>query len=146
MDQRHGYVMIVDDGLGLDLDFWRADLGVYDELETNLSYTDWHTLGIEILFQDGVDNDLVTLHLNGSPIYTGPSWESYYTAHSESVDRLCFDTYVDAAHLGNGLYIDNVLISDGIPGGVVPEPSTVAVWGMLGGLGLIISRRRRKTA
>jgi MYXO-CTERM domain-containing protein len=30
--------------------------------------------------------------------------------------------------------------------GTVPEPTTLAIWGMLGGLGLIAARRRRRTA
>jgi hypothetical protein len=127
MDQRHGYVRIQDSGAGLDVDFWNAVAGDYDPIATGLSYTDWHTLGINIIFNDGVDNDVVDVYLNGVLLYSGPSWEAYYTAHSESVDRLSFDTYLNEAFLGGGLYIDNVLIDDI----VVPVPGA-ALLAMLG--------------
>jgi len=152
MDSRHGYVNIFDDGAGFDLGFWRADLGVYDSLDTSLSYTDWHTLGIEILFNDGTGDDVVNLYVDGATIYTGPSWEAYYST-PQSVDRLSFDTYLDASHLGEGLYFDNVLISDQGPGAVpqpnaVPEPASLVIWGLLGAgcAGLAVVRRRRRAA
>ena len=128
MDQRHGYVRILDSGAGLDVGFWNAPLGVYDTVTTGLSYTDWHTLGINVIFNDGLDNDVVDVYVNGGLLYTGPSWESYYTGYAESVDRLSFDTYLNTSFLGGGLYIDNVLIDDI----VVPIPGAV----LLGILGL----------
>ena len=143
-DQRHGYVVIADDGAGFDLKFWDPVLGDYDLIDTNLSYTDWHTLGIEIFFNDGVANDVVNVYANGSAVYTnGVSWESYYTDHAESVDRLSFDIYEDVTQLGNGLYFDNILIAETNPGVVIPLPA--AAWMgfvLLGGMGLL--RRRRK--
>ena len=144
MDQRHGYLTISDDGSGFDLGFWRADLDSYDILDTNLSYTDWHTLGIEILFNDGASNDVVNLWVNGSMIYSGPSWEAYYTDHAESVDRLSFDTYLDTSHSGKGLYFDNVLISDEGPGGVIPEPASFFIWSLLITFGVSVGRWRHR--
>jgi MYXO-CTERM domain-containing protein len=40
------------------------------------------------------------------------------------------------------LSIDNVLLTT--PDAPVPEPTTLAIWGMLGGLGLVAARRRRR--
>ncbi len=145
-DQRHGYVNILDDGAaGFDLHFWRADLDAYDVIDANLSYTDWHTLGIEILFHDGPANDVVNLYVDGSMIHTGPSWEAYYTAHSESVDRLTFDTYLDERYLGAGLYFDNVLVAEQQPpAAVIPEPSTLTIFAV--GLACVaLCRWRRRT-
>ena len=121
MDQRHGYVRIQDSGVGLDVDFWNAVTLAYDSVATGLSYTNWHTLGINIIFNDGVANDVVDVYVDGGLLYSGPSWEAYYTTHSESVDRLSFDTYYNASFDGGGLYIDNVLVDDII----VPIPGAV---------------------
>ncbi|NLS93988.1 MAG: PEP-CTERM sorting domain-containing protein [Planctomycetaceae bacterium] len=40
-----------------------------------------------------------------------------------------------------GMLLDNVKLEN-----AVPEPTTLAIWSALGGLGLIAARRRRKTA
>ncbi len=42
------------------------------------------------------------------------------------------------------LAIDNVLLTT--PDAAVPEPTTLAIWGMFGGLGLVAARRRRRAA
>ncbi len=144
-DQRHGYVRIQDSGLGLDLDLWDATVGDYSSIATGLSYTDWHTLGIDILFNDGAANDVVTIYVDGGSVLTGPSWEAYYTAHAESVDRLSFDASpINDDFLGGGLYFDNVIVSDTAPtGNAIPEPSTVIIWSLLGTLAITVSWWRR---
>ena len=144
-DQRHGYVQILDDGVGSGL-----DIGFYDTvgtafnytiLDLNLSYTDWHKIGIEILFVDNlasgvlgdanaVGNDIVNIYVDGTLVHTGTSWESYYasladdTRRIQSVDRLMFSGAVIPAQLNGGLYFDNVLVTDHCPAGNCNMPPT----------------------
>ncbi len=111
-DIRHGYVVIADDGSGFDILFWEPLLNDYQVIDLNLSYTQWHTLGIEIFFNDGSDNDVVNIYVDGYKVHSGISWEAYHTDAPKSVDRLSFDTYLDTNQLGYGLYFDNILVTD----------------------------------
>lgn len=129
-DQRHGFVRIFDDGSGFDLEFFETADGCTFTgtlIDTNLSYTDWHTLGIEIFFVDGLDsgtagsagafgNDIVNIYVNGFLVHTGTSWESCVDA--QSVDRLMFGSGgVIPGQIDGGLYFDNVLVTDVCPVG-----------------------------
>jgi hypothetical protein len=159
-DQRHGYVRIIDDGAsGLSIGFFDTvgETFNFTTIATGLSYTDWHKIGIEILFNDGltsgtfgdddaIGNDIVKIYIDGMLAHTGTSWESVYAGaqdHAESVDSLQFSGTTNAALLGGGLYFDNILVTDVGPA-AVPAPGTLALFGLgLAGLGLV---RRRKAA
>lgn len=129
-DRRHGFVRILDDGAGFDLVFFDTDAAggfVGTAIDTNLSYTDWHTLGIEIFFMDGLGtggagNDVVNIYIDGVLVHTGTSWETVYSP-PQSVDRLMIAASdsgsgpVIPGQLGDGLYFDNVLVTDVCPVG-----------------------------
>lgn len=116
-------------------------------IASGLSRTEWHTFGMEILFQDGADNDVVNYYLNGSLIHTGPSWEQYYTNFEAAnhplgvpVQTLLFrvsGTAVPGLD-GGGFYIDNVSTS------ATPEPSTLVMLSMIGVMGAAGAARRRR--
>jgi hypothetical protein len=145
-DSRHGFVRLIDDGAGsgLDLEFFDtigATIFNSTILDLNLSYTDWHTLGIEIFFVDDLavgvlgdtnaeGNDVVNIYVDGTLVHSGTSWESVYAANTidarriQSVDRLLFarSNGVIPAQLNGGMYFDNVLVTDSCPPGNCNEP------------------------
>lgn len=165
-DQRHGYVRIQDDGGGFDLVFYDTVGNSFNGnlLDLNLSYDDWHTVGIEIVFNDGfasgtfgdmnaVGNDVANVYVDGVLVYTGTSWESYYAAfqnHAESIDALQFSTgSAIASQLGGGLYFDNVIVTNQGPDlqqTPVPEPASIVVWAVATGALTLRIRRRRLQA
>ena len=80
---RHGFFDLQDTGSGLeivtfDLDSSGDFIGPIT-IADGLSYTDFHTIGIEIIFNDGPNDDVVNYFLDGELIHTGPSWEQFYT-------------------------------------------------------------------
>lgn len=133
-DCRHGFVRIIDDGAGFDLGFY--DTGdnsgslscgsfVFTPIDLNLSYGDWHTVGIEIQFNDGFGpggfgvegNDVVNIYVDGGLVHTGTSWETCYayvgSGDPRSIDRLTFYRNSSGmSDVGGGLYFDNVLVTD----------------------------------
>jgi hypothetical protein len=166
-DQRHGFVRILDDGAnGFDLLFFDTvgDSFIGTNLDLDLSYDEWHTVGIEILFEDGfasgtfgdddaIGNDVANIYVNGVLVHTGTSWESIYADgqnHAESIDVLQFSAATIPGQLGNGLLFDNVIVTDVREANQtpIPEPASLAIWGLLGlgtaGAGVV--RRRRYAA
>lgn len=140
-DRRHGFVRIVDDGVdGFDLVFFDTDAAgdfASTAIDTNLSFADWHSLGIEITFVDGLagdgsGNDIVNVYADGVLVHAGTSWETVYFPVPQSVDRLMIQASdvgsgaVIPSQLGNGLYFDNVLVTDLCPAGNcnLPPPYT----------------------
>lgn len=92
-------------------------------IATGLSYTDAHTVSMTIDFVDGVTdnggmisgNDVVKIHLNGSLIHTGSTWESYYyfseqivagTPRKQAVNAMLYNVSGTAAPAtaGNGFH------------------------------------------
>lgn len=102
-------------------------------IAAGLSYTDWHTVGMEVLFNDGPDNDVVNYYVNGSLVHTATSWEEFYSNQQAAqhplgvpVQSLLFRLSSGAvpAVEGQGFYIDNVSTL------VVPEPTSLALVGL----------------
>ncbi|MCP3979258.1 MAG: hypothetical protein GY716_08020 [bacterium] len=136
-DCRHGFVRIIDDGGGFDLGFF--DTGDnsgggscssfdFSVIDLNLSYGDWHTLGIEIQFVDGFGpggfgaegNDVVNVWVDGAIVHSGTSWETCYayvgSGDPRGVDRLQFyRNSTGQSTAGGGLYYDNVVVTDTAP-------------------------------
>lgn len=132
--KRMSYLQIVDNGsAGLDLKFYDTLAGgtfpaVATTIASNLSYSDWHKIEIDIEFVDGLNvdgsgNDVVKIHLNGSLIHTGTTWETYFwntaaefppgTLQADrkmAVDALLFRVAGAAAAgtAGNGLLFDSL--------------------------------------
>jgi hypothetical protein len=107
-----------------------------------------------ITFVDGVSNvggnifgnDIFTIKLNGSTLYTGTTWEAYYynyerissgTPRLQAVDSVLFR--VSGSNTpgvsGGGFYFEDFSISNA----AIPAPSAIAIVGLAGFLG-----RRRK--
>lgn len=83
----------------------------------NLSYTDWHKIGVDLAFVDGPSNDVVRYFVNDALVHTDTSWEQFYTNFQPAlhplgvpVQTLLFRISSGATSnvQGNGFYIDNV--------------------------------------
>lgn len=83
----------------------------------NLSYTDWHSVGVDLKFIDGPSNDVVRYFVDNSLVHTDTSWEEFYTNFQPAlhplgvpVQTLLFRISSAATSdvTGNGFYIDNV--------------------------------------
>ncbi len=145
---RMSYVGLEDTGAGIDLITYdidaAGDFGGAQTIASGLSYSDWHEVAFEILFQEGPSNDVVTFYLDGSPIHTGTTWEAYFAATQASsyplgvpVQTLLFNVGGSAvpANSGNGYYFDNVLIQVGEAPTTIP---TLSQWAqLLLGLGVL---------
>ncbi len=76
-----------------------------------------HNVQVEMWFNDGPSNDVVTVTVNGTDTYTGTSWEDYFTGcestTTRTVDSLGFFTRGTAAPdtEGEGFYIDNIALT-----------------------------------
>ena len=124
-------------------------------IASGLSYTQLHTIDMGITFVDGVSNvggqifgnDIFTIRLNGSTIYTGTTWEAYYynneritagTPRLQAVDSVLFR--VSGSNTpgvsGGGFYFEDFSISNS----AVPAPGAAALIGLAG----LVTGRRRK--
>lgn len=83
----------------------------------NLSYSDWHSIGVDLEFIDGPENDVVRYFVNDLLVHTSTSWEQFYINHQPTlhplgvpVQTLLFRISSGASSdvTGNGFYIDNV--------------------------------------
>jgi hypothetical protein len=150
-DGRHSYVRVIDDGSAFDLRFFDTNASGFSgftahDVDLNLAYGDWHTVGMGVQFVDGQNgdgtgNDIVSYFVNGNLVATTTSWETGYrisTTSERGIDRLSFASSLTA---GSGLYFDNIIISDVI----IPEPGSLALAGMaVAGFGCYLRRRRRR--
>ena len=126
---RMGWVQMTDlpDGLAIVLAEWSnaASLGaatiVRSTVARGLDRRRRHTIKLTVDFQDGPDNDVVRVYVDGSLRRTGASWERYYALKAMEppvVNRLMFRTGSDLlrgvpgdpapATLGHGFVIDNL--------------------------------------
>ena len=143
---RQGIIYIEDGGSdGFRVEY--ADLDVAGNafrnttIASNLSRSDWHSLSVEMIFNDGAANDVVNITLNGNTT-TLTTWEYFYRANSlavPAVDSLIFripaqGSPVNAFGPGGGVYFDNLSTA------TVPAPGAA---GLLGLAGLAATRRRR---
>ncbi|MFZ3301405.1 MAG: hypothetical protein WA152_01675 [Microgenomates group bacterium] len=99
--------------------------GSFDDVSviaTGLSYTDWHSVGVDLKFVDGLSNDVVRYFVNDSLVHTNTSWEQYYRNYQSTlhplgvpVQTLLFRISSGASGVaGNGFYIDNVQTGIGL--------------------------------
>jgi len=152
---RQSFVDIEDNGSGLDLVTFDVDSGGGfvgpTSIATGLDYTQWHTFGFELLFNDGPDNDVANLYLNGSLIHTGTSWEQFFSASQSAqhplgvpVQTLLFRISGSAADNTRdaGFFFDNVSTEVSALT-AVPEPASLSLAG-LALAGLVAQRRQRR--
>jgi hypothetical protein len=101
--------------------------------------------GIEltVTVSDGTISDSATLELGGVGVSQLAFSAFSGSADFTSIEGVELDINVPIS--GGDLTLDSFFTSGHITP-VIPEPSTLAIWGVLGGLGLIAARRRRKAA
>jgi hypothetical protein len=103
-----------------------------EQIATDLSRSEPHTIKFVMDFVDGSSNDLVKIYIDGILAHTGTSWENYYrfdpesnptlVSNSRTVDSLLFRES-GASHPGNiGFLVDNVALSSSI---VLPSTGQV---------------------
>ena len=152
---RHGFIDIEDNGVdGLNIVTFDVDSGGNFvgplTIATGLSYDVFHSFSMEILFEDGADNDVVNYFVDGSLVHTGQSWEQFYTNAQAALHPLGVPVQTGLFRIsgaevpgvdGGGLFIDNFSqeVSSSQP---VPEPSALALFG-LSLIGLTMLRRRK---
>lgn len=135
---RMSWVQMADTPSGLEVNFYDVQgvVGgpppcfqcanfVFHNLVSGLDRTQPHTIKLTMTFVDGPSNDVVRVFVDGSLLYTGGSWEDYYTLDTESsptpprlsrtVDSMLFRAGGTAAPdtTGNGFLIDNFSLSSG---------------------------------
>jgi len=128
-------------GLGLSS---LTTLSQYFHVADNSSFT------LDVFFWANLSADLATVTLNGSTLWsksaTTAVWETvaspvlsegYYTLMITVSNEGLFPSVVG---------VDNVVLTEPPPVTTVPEPCTLAIWSLLGGVGVVGARRRRKAA
>jgi PEP-CTERM motif len=154
---RMTYVRMGDDAdNGLNLQFYDTDPTgnfVFQQLATNLDRSVWHRVDMDITFVDGPHNDIVQVFLDGQLLVTGTTWEDFERFGPSSdgggglspVNSLLFRAGGTAAPgtLGNGFYIDDVILTSEASSDSAPEPATWSLFA--GGLGMCLFARRRRS-
>lgn len=122
---RQSFVALQDTGSGIDVETFDVDksgnfIGPIS-IAKDLSYTDWHTIGMEAFFKDGPNNDRVKYFVDGKLVHTGQSWEQFYRNFQLAlhplgvpVQTLLFRLSGTAAPavIGGGYFVDNVFTSN----------------------------------
>lgn len=119
---RQSFIALQDNGRGIDIvtfDVNRAgNFAGPITIGHDLSYTDWHTFAVEVIFNEGPANDIVRYYLDGELVLTDGSWEQFYRNFQASlhpdgvpVQTLLFRLSGPAVPSvsGGGFFIDNVL-------------------------------------
>jgi len=122
---RQSFVALRDSGSGIDIDTSDVDNnGIFIgpiTIASGLSYTKWHTVGMQAQFVKGSKNDKVKYIVNGKVVHVGQSWEQFYRNFQASlhpkgvpVQTLLFRLSGTAAPSvsGGGYFIDNVFTSN----------------------------------
>lgn len=157
---RMSWLNLSDNGTSLQLSFFDVVNNAFistSPIVTGLAYDQWHKVEMYIEFVDGPENDIVSIFVNGNLVHTGTTWESYYFSNGEgiptprlqAVDSLLFRAAGTAAPgtSGAGFYFDNVEVSNAaLNNAEVPEPASLALWGLVSAAGAAWGYRRRKAA
>ncbi|BAN02464.1 hypothetical protein YM304_21500 [Ilumatobacter coccineus YM16-304] len=129
---RMGWLGMTDTPTGLEVSYYGYDttLGgtcadldnfVFTTVATGLDRTAVHTARLRMGFNDGVDNDVVEVFVDGTLVHTGKSWEDYFRncepPEPRTVDSLLFRVSGTAAPAtsGFGFLIDDVSLESSSP-------------------------------
>jgi HYR domain/Right handed beta helix region len=130
---RMGYIQMADTPAGIDINYYGYDEAVGDpcgnnfvltQVATGLERAVPHTIRVLIAFNDGRNNDVVELYVDGVLSHTGKTWEDYFRDNCEAtpqasrtVDSLLFRAGgTDApATSGFGFLIDDVSLESSSP-------------------------------
>jgi hypothetical protein len=152
---RMGLIIVRDNGAGFDLTYTEAgghSPGVFNfpvaTIATGLSYTEAHTVKLEIDFVEGVENvngviygnDIARVYVNGNLAYTGTTWESYYYLNEPTVAGQPRKQAVNCmqyrltgtaqpAYAGAGFYFSNYDVNNTTAPISAPNSGVVAVNG-----------------
>jgi hypothetical protein len=154
---RQGILRIQDGGTdGFRIGWWEYGTNWnFLTLGTNLARDMWHSIAVDMLFNDGPMNDTVEILLNGTAT-AATTWEGYYRDQQPStvqpefapVDSVIFRVEHGCGILGTGactnvagqgIYFDN--FSQASAPAAVPVPATAALMGV--GLAVLGFARRR---
>jgi hypothetical protein len=156
---RQGIFRIEDGPGGLRAGWFEYDGGFnFQQLATDLARDVWHTVSVDMIFNEGAENDVVEVSLNGATTTT-TTWEGFYRDSQPSsvqpeaaaIDSVIFRPSTGCSVLGdctnvegNGVYFDNFTQSSRLVGSQsVPEPTTTLALVATGLLGMGTLRRRR---
>jgi hypothetical protein len=145
---RQGIFRIEDGGAnGFRAGWWEHNSGAFNflQLGTNLARDAWHSVTVDMMFNDGLGNDLVDVSLNGVSTLT-TTWEGFYATAGDgqpsvaAVDSLIFQIASGGGPDGGGVYFDNVSTT------AVPVPGALPLMLSMLGLGAWGVRRKRALA
>ncbi len=123
---RMSFIRMRDETNGLAFDFVDTpdQTNPADFVETTvasgLDRTVPHTVKLEMIFNEGADNDLVLVFIDGNLLHIGTSWENYFRfddesnpafhGHPSTVDSLIFrlNGTPQPGYSGKGFLVDNV--------------------------------------
>ena len=148
---RQTYLGITANGTNLDLITYNVDTtgNFVGPISLGLvAGSVWSHVDFVLDFGNGLNDDIVTIALNGTPVHTGTSWEQYYVINQPLLHPLGVPVQTaifmarataNPSHLGGGFLFDNVQVE---ATSTVPEPVSLALLG-IGLTALGFSRRRR---
>ena len=146
---RHGQIGFFDDATnGFHVTFSDYVAGAFRStiLASNLDRNAWHSVSVDMTFNNGLANDVASVTLNGTT-FSLTTWEQYYAQYASTfggptgLTNMSVDTFIFRASVtgnealrGNGVYFDNFTMSS------VPAPGAAALVGLAS---LVGGRRRR---
>lgn len=117
---------------------------------SGLNADETHELAFDMTFNDGLANDVWQVFLDGALVYSGIGWEDFFVDAQPSnnppiyYDRLLFRSSSPATPNAAGILFDNIAYTNELAAAEVPEPASLAVWGMLGVASAAYSWQRRR--
>lgn len=149
---RQGFIAFENTTAGVEVTTYNVNSGggfVGPTPIATMGFGEWFNVRFEIDFYDGAMDDVVQIFINNTLAGTTTSWEQYYVVWQPTlhplgvpVQTLLYRLSGTAVPQAQGFYIDNVVVQLDNRQTGVPEPASLALFGLaLAGIGLV--RRRR---
>ncbi len=109
------------------------------------------TTAVAFDWLDMDSSDVYQVTISGTDYYLPPftynsTGSGFFGIVSDvAITSITFSHLLDSGEISEGFAIDNVRTNAPVTADV-PEPISLAVWGVLGGLGMVATRRRKKLA